>query len=195
MVLDENIEKFLADLESADSTPGAGSTAALVGALSTALTKMVCNTTLRKANTEKVVAYLKKLDDLKKDLEDLIKSDIKAYQGVAAAYQKDDQQLMNERLIVATDVPLEIMEKVLEVLEIMVKLMELINHAALGELGAAVFLAQSVLDSLELIIEINLKLIDDKEYSHATAKLATDRLETGRRLKDKALTELKRRQQ
>jgi formiminotetrahydrofolate cyclodeaminase len=194
MVVDKRINHFLAELESANPTPGGGSTSALVGGLSTALAKMVCNTTLRKKEDKEISEYLEELDQARIEFEKLITADIEAYQKVIKAYKSQDQELIEVAMKRATDVPLMIMEETIEVLEIMEKLMKLINHTSLGELGTAVFLADSVLNSMALIVEINSELIIDEKYKNKIIQVSADKLKHGEDLKNKSLSKLQKRQ-
>ncbi|SJZ49162.1 cyclodeaminase/cyclohydrolase family protein [Selenihalanaerobacter shriftii] len=194
MKLDHQLDEFLAELESANPTPGGGSTSALVGTFSATLAKMVCNTTLRKREDNKIINYLNELERMKSELSNLIQADIDAYQLVVSAYKDGDPELINDRMIQATEVPLSIMDQTLKCLEIMVELMELINYTALGELGTAVHLAEAVINSVGLIVEINLKLIDDEEYCNKATSLLTDRLDNSQELRNKAILILEKRQ-
>ncbi|MDD5636182.1 MAG: cyclodeaminase/cyclohydrolase family protein, partial [Atribacterota bacterium] len=83
MIKDKKIKSFLDMLASKSPTPGGGSTAALVGAMSAALLSMVGNLTIGKEKyqdvQEDIRRLLKKSEKLRDDFERLIDKDVDAF--------------------------------------------------------------------------------------------------------------------
>ncbi|KXS37217.1 MAG: methenyltetrahydrofolate cyclohydrolase [Candidatus Frackibacter sp. T328-2] len=195
MVMNGTIKEYLSDLGSKNPTPGGGSTTALVGVLSATLGEMVCNTTLRKRADKEIDIYLKELKQLQQDLNRLIQADMNAYQEVIDAYKAGDKEEINKNLVKATKVPVKIMSKSIEVLKILNNLVPLINYTALGEIGVAILLAESVLKSGGLIAEINLSKLANDDYYEEGQKKVKNYLHLGEIIKDKALDKLHQYQQ
>jgi len=61
MLVDKKLEKFLDELASSSPAPGGGSVSALLGALSSALTSMVCRLTENKKGYENFRGEIKKV--------------------------------------------------------------------------------------------------------------------------------------
>ncbi|SDC11827.1 MULTISPECIES: cyclodeaminase/cyclohydrolase family protein [unclassified Candidatus Frackibacter] len=190
MIENKTIKEYLSELGSKNPTPGGGSTAALVGVFSATLGEMVCNTTLRKREDKEVDVYLEELKKLQNELNNLIEADMNAYQKVIAAYKGGNKEEINKSLVHATKVPLAIMNKSIEVLKVLNNLVQLINYTALGEIGVAIMLAESVLESAGLIVEINLsKFVNDQFYEKGK-KQVKEYLMLGKRIKKKAIAKL-----
>ena len=122
---------FIDELASAAPTPGGGGASAYVGALASALASMVGNLTVGKkayAQVEaEVYVTLEKLADVRERLLELVDEDARAFSPLAAAYRMpkatpEEQAAKNEALqaalVGACDVPLEIMERVSDVVEL-----------------------------------------------------------------------------
>lgn len=91
MITQGSVAAFLDDLASAAPTPGGGSAAAVVGAMSAALVSMVCNVTLGKKGQEAVESEMKAVRDLSERLRTrltaMAAADIAAFDGLMAAYR------------------------------------------------------------------------------------------------------------
>ena len=86
-----SLDDFLDKLASRDATPGGGSAAAVMGAQSAALTGMVCNLTIGKAQYADVEAdmqeLLEKSEDLRKRLTAMIQEDVEVFGQLMACYR------------------------------------------------------------------------------------------------------------
>lgn len=82
MYLDKLLQTYLDDLASSNSTPGGGSTAALSGAMGSALACMVSRLTLGKpkyADVEaEIQALLEQAEQLRQRFQELMQADIEA---------------------------------------------------------------------------------------------------------------------
>ncbi|MBM3240445.1 cyclodeaminase/cyclohydrolase family protein [Candidatus Poribacteria bacterium] len=177
MYINEPMKKYLDDTASGEPTPGGGSVAALVGALGAALTSMVCNFTVGKEKYKDVEAevteILSQAENLRGDLAELMQADTEAYSQVSAAYgmpRKSSKEkeartaAIQEALKAALQVPLKAAMRCYDVLKLNEPLVEKGNSNLISDVGVAVALAESALQSAALNVEINLVSIKDEEF-------------------------------
>ena len=177
MYINEPMKKYLDDTASGEPTPGGGSVAALVGALGAALTSMVCNFTVGKEKYKDVEAevaeILSKAEELRGDLAELMQTDTEAYSQVSAAYgmpRKSSQEkkartaAIQEALKAALEIPLKAAMRSYDVLKLNESLVDKGNSNLISDVGVAVALAESALQSAALNVEINLVSIKDEEF-------------------------------
>lgn len=174
MVKEWKIQEFLDKTASREPTPGGGSIAALVGALSAALSGMVCHYTLGKKKFKKVEPKVKELleqaESLRAKLSDLIQADIDAYEQVSKAYKmpKDTEEEKRARQIAilqalksAINVPMEVAKSSFDLIKLSWELVKVGNPLLIGDVGCAAALAVASFESASLLIEYNLNLIND----------------------------------
>ncbi len=174
---DKSILTFLDALASASPAPGGGSVAALSGALGAALVSMVCNLTLGKKKyddvQEDISALLEQSEQLRGRLTKLLQADVQAYTQVSQAIQMPrdtDQQkaaradAMEAALKAATDVPLQIAEACVDVMDLCPPAAEKGNVNAVSDAGVAVLMAEAGLRSAALNVLINLGWIKDQAF-------------------------------
>jgi len=119
MIAEQSLGRFLDELASPAPTPGGGSAAAIMGAMSAALVSMVCNLTIGKKDYEGVEGTMRQsLDEaeaLRRRLTGMIAEDVQAFDALMAAYKlprtsEQDRstraQAIQQALKRATDVPL-----------------------------------------------------------------------------------------
>jgi formiminotetrahydrofolate cyclodeaminase len=166
---DKPVSNFLDELASNAPAPGGGSVAALSGALGAALISMVCNLTLgKKAYADAkadIEALLEQSEALRAELTGLLEKDVEAYTGysVAAKMPRDTDeekaeraQVMEEALKVATDVPLQIADAAVRVMDLCMEAAEKGNKWAVSDAGVAILAAEAALRSAALNVLINL---------------------------------------
>jgi formiminotetrahydrofolate cyclodeaminase len=176
MVKEWSLEEFLARTASDEPTPGGGSHAALVGALSAALSGMVCHFTLGRKKFKdvepKVKELLEQADSLRAKLTDLIQGDIDAYEKVAAAYkmprktkeEKKARQLAIIRALKdAVKVPMEVAQISFDLIKLSWELLKVGNPQLIGDVGCAAAFAVASFESASILIEYNLNLIGDEK--------------------------------
>ena len=169
---------FIDELASAAPTPGGGGASAYVGALASALASMVGNLTVGKkayAQVEaEVYVTLEKLADVRERLLELVDEDARAFAPLAAAYRMpkatpEEQAAKNDALqaalVGACDVPLEIMERVSDVVELTDFLAHNGSKMALSDAGVAATFARAAADGASLNIFINAASMDDREQA------------------------------
>jgi len=174
---DRTLEEFLAAVAAPTPTPGGGSVAALAGALSVALTRMVAGLARGKKGYEGVDAELAQLETRAKKtqarLEALIDEDAKAYDDVLAAMRLPKStekekaarvEAMQRAYRRATEVPLETMERCIEALELAEAAVKKGNRGAVTDAAVAVLLAESAIRGASLNCSINLASIRDEAF-------------------------------
>ena len=170
---DLSVKEFLNSVASKEPTPGGGSVAALMCANGAALTAMVARLTIGKkkyAEHEQLMQdIIIKADELKEKFIEFIDKDALAYNGVARVFSmpKGDERTtaMQEALKVAAIVPLEVVELGLEALKIVESAVGKSNENASSDLKVAGLSIESGIFSACKNVEINLKSIDDINFS------------------------------
>ena len=178
----ESLQTYLDDAASGKPAPGGGSVSACVGALGAALVAMVCNLTLGKekfAHVEtQITELVAKADDARTRLEKLLQDDTVAYNGVLAAYrlpketpaeQAARSQAVQDGLIIAANVPLDICRVALEVCRLSKTAAEIGNPNAVTDAGIGAILGEAAAQGAALNVEINLGSIEDEMYVRAAA--------------------------
>jgi formiminotetrahydrofolate cyclodeaminase len=171
---------FLDALASSAPAPGGGSVAALSGALGAALVSMVCNLTLGKkkyaAVQDDISALVEQSESLRQRLTDLLEADVEAYTGVSSAYKmprKTPEQkavrsaAIQEALKEATQVPMQVAEECVRVLDLCTPAANKGNVNAVSDAGVAALMAEAGLRSAALNVIININAIKDKDFSSA----------------------------
>ncbi len=176
-VKDQTVEEFLAAVAAPMPTPGGGSVAALAGALSVALSRMVAGLALGKKGYEEAEAELWQIETRAKKtqarLEALVDEDARAYDGVMAAMRMARSTAAEKEARVdamqtayrkATEVPLETMERCIEALELAEAAVKKGNRAATTDAAVAILLAEAAIRGASLNCSINLASIRDETF-------------------------------
>jgi len=189
----ERLEKYLDDLAAKLPAPGGGSVVALVGALGVGLLSMVSNFTLGKEkykrSEEEIKKILRRSEDLRKRLTELVDEDIGVYDRVSSAYKlpriTDKEREVRSKAIEkackqALTVPMEVARYCVEGLDLARRLVEIGNVRLVSDVGVAAGLLEAALKGAELNVKINLKVIEDKNFIEEKIKevgiLVEDRL-------------------
>lgn len=151
--------------------------AALSGALGAALISMVCNLTVGKkkyaAVQDDVRAILEQSEALRHELVDLLEADVAAYTRVSEAMKmpRDTEEkkaaraeAMDRALKNATDVPLQVAEACVKIIDLCQPAAEKGNVNAVSDAGVAVLMAEAGLRSAALNVLINLGWIKDEAF-------------------------------
>lgn len=161
------IDAFLSELSSRAATPGGGSASALVGAIAAALAGMVGRLNDKKDGSpgplhETIAAA----DALRGRLTALMDEDIAAFNELAATWKLPDDPGHRARkeaaVIAATEKPLEIMERCVEVMRLARAGLETSKKNCLSDAGVAGLCAHAALESARLNVMINLPGIADE---------------------------------
>jgi formiminotetrahydrofolate cyclodeaminase len=180
---DKPTKTFLDELASSAPAPGGGSVAALSGALGAGLISMVCNLTLGKpkyaAVQDDISAILKKSEDLRKKLTDLLEEDVAAYtvlsQTMKMPRDTDEQKTvrtkaMDTALKTATEVPMRVAEACVAVMALCPSAAEKGNTNAVSDVGVGILMAEAGLRSAALNVLINLGFIKDERFVSESRK-------------------------
>jgi glutamate formiminotransferase/formiminotetrahydrofolate cyclodeaminase len=172
-----NIKQFLKELASSSPAPGGGSVAALSGALSAALSSMVCNLTLGKEKYQEfekdIKISLKKIEKIRSELTDLIDLDTNAFNDVIQAFKmpKTTKEEIEKRKIKiqngyknATMIPLKTAKTCQSILDIAEIIVEIGNKNSITDAAVSAIMANSGVKSAVLNVKINLGSIKDKKY-------------------------------
>jgi len=184
---EKSIHDFLNEVASEEPAPGGGSVSALAGSLSTALTAMVCNLTIGKAKydafKEELSGVLEKAGRLKLELEELIILDSESFQAVMQAMKLPKgtpeeigrrAKLLDESYRKATSIPLLVMEKSLQALELTKVTAEKGNLNSVSDAGVAALLGKAAVEGAFLNVMINLPSLADQEFKNRVQTRALD---------------------
>lgn len=199
MLADLSIQQFLSELSGPSATPGGGSGAGLAGAQGAALLSMVCNLTIGRkkyADAEKIMlAGLEKANHLRQTLLDLMEADVRAFDGVMAAYklpkETPEQKTVRSAAIQmglkeATRTPMETLAACVAVLELAPQIISAGNPNVISDGGAGVLSAHAGMMIASLNVRINLNAINDDSFvAHVSDEMA-ELLARGNAAKEKA---------
>jgi len=178
MIIDRDCNDFLEILASSAPVPGGGGASAFAGALGVALGSMVGNLTLGKKKYELVQNDIKilldKAEKLRNDFVALVEKDAKAFEPLSKAYglpkNTDEEKIIKEEVMEkalkqACDVPLEIMGKALEAMDLHEELAVKGTRIAVSDVGVGILFCKSALLGASLNVFINTKLMKDRAYA------------------------------
>jgi len=171
------VHQFIEETASKSPVPGGGGASALAGALGMALGSMVGNLTLGKkkyAEQEpEIREILKKAQGVQNRFMELIEEDARVFAPLAAAYglPKDTPEqaerkeaVLQEALVGATLIPLEIARCTVQALELHKRLAEIGTRIAISDVGVGVALCQAAVRGARLNVLINTRMIKDTKF-------------------------------
>ena len=179
---------FVNVLGSSEPVPGGGGASALVGAVGTALGSMVASLTIGKKKykdvEEDMIALREKAQKLQDQLVGLIERDAEVFAPLAAAYGmpketpeeiEKKEQVMAVVLKDAAMVPLEIMERCCDALDLMREFAAKGSMLAISDAGVGAACCRAALQGASLNVFINTKSMKDRETA-ATINEKADRM-------------------
>ena len=183
MYPDKPLRFFLDKLCSKSPEPGGGSASALAGATSAALSGMLAALTVNKKGYEETQSEMKeilaKAENLKDEFLDLLQRDTEAFDDASKAFKMpsgtEDEKIKREKAIAAglkkaTEVPLSIMEKSLEVALLAEIVLKKGNKMAITDGAISALFAEAAAVGAMFNVRINFSWMKDKEYIEATEK-------------------------
>ena len=189
--------EFVEVLASKAPVPGGGGASALVGAVGTALGNMVGSLTVGKkkyADVEEEMWELKgKADALQKELLALIERDAEVFEPLSKAYGKpreteeekaEKARVMEIVLKDACSVPMEIMEKCCEALDLIKEFAAKGSALAISDAGVGAVFCKAALQGASLNVYINTKSMKNREYAEELNTKADAMLEKYTKLAD-----------
>ncbi len=186
---DKTCAEFVDVLSSKAPVPGGGGASALVGAVGTALGSMVGSLTVGKKKYKDVepdiTALMQKAGALQSDFLSLVEKDAEAFEPLSRAYglPKETEEekaykaeVMEKCLSDACAVPLEIMEKCCEALDLMKEFADKGSKLALSDAGVGAVMCGAALQGASLNVFINTASMWNREEAKATEKRANEML-------------------
>lgn len=171
-------EEFVDVLASKAPVPGGGGASALVGAIGMALGNMVGSLTVGKkkyADVEAdIIALKEKATVLQGEFLRLVEEDAKAFEPLSKAYgmprateeeKAEKARVMAIVLKEACAVPMEIMEKCCEAIDVIEEFAAKGSALAISDAGVGVVFCKAALLGASLNVFINTKSMEDKEYA------------------------------
>ena len=173
-------EEFVEVLASKAPVPGGGGASALVGAIGTALGNMVGSLTLGKKKyadvQDDIIALKAKADALQAELLGLVQKDAEMFEPLSKAYglpketveeKAEKARVMEAALKDACIVPVEIMEKICEAIELHQEFAAKGTAIAISDVGVGVACCRAALLGASLNVFINTKSMTDRTYAEA----------------------------
>lgn len=208
MVESMTIQEFLDVLSSKEPVPGGGGASALAGALGNALGQMVANLTIGKKKYAQVEDEIKELAERMKGIQGqfsaLADQDAKVFAPLAKCYSLPSgteeekaykAEVMEARLLDASLVPMEIMEKAWEMLEIMDILADKGSRMAVSDVGVGVQFIRTALLGAVMNVYINTKSMKNREkaeeMNEKAERLIKEGTEAADRIYQKVLEQLR----
>ncbi len=177
---EKSCAEFVRVLASKEPVPGGGGASALVGAIGMALGSMVGSLTTGKKKYADVQADIEDLMQRAAKIQDemleLIDRDAEAFYPLSQAYglpkETEEQRAEKTRALEqaskdACTVPLEIMEKACEAIDILEEFAAKGSRLAVSDAGVGVAFCRSALLGASLNVFINTKTMQDREYAES----------------------------
>ena len=200
-LIDKNLRQFANELSMDSPAPGGGSTAALCGALSSALTSMVSNLTVGKKEYEsvqgKVIELAMSAQELKDEFLRAVDLDTLAFNKVMDTFRmkkKTEEQkkardaAIQEATKEATLVPLGVLEKSIRALELAKEIAIHGNKNSISDAGVAGLTAQAAAEGAYYNVIINLPDIQDEKFTKETKAKAESLKKTAIKISDEIRT-------
>lgn len=193
MVLTElSCRDFAAELAAKKPVPGGGGAAALTGALGAALNSMVVNYSVGKKKLlqfeEQHMDILKRAEDLRIKLLDLVEKDAESFEPLSKAYvmpketeqeQKIKEETLQKCLKAACEAPLETLKLSHEGILLHEELIEICSKTIVSDVGVGIQCLKSAINSAYLNVLINLNSITDEEYVETNLESSKKLLKEG----------------
>ena len=179
-ITDNSCAEFVRVLATKAPVPGGGGASALCGAIGTALGNMVGSLTVGKKKYAAVEAEIKamqaKCDALQAELLALVEKDAEAFAPLATAYglpkdtpeqAAEKDRVMEAALKAACEVPLAIMQRCCEAIELMEGFAAKGSKIAVSDAGVGAALCRAALEGASLNVFINTKAMKDRAAAAA----------------------------
>lgn len=175
---DLTLDKFSEELFSKNAIPGGGGATALVGSLAVSLGAMAANLTVGKAKyaeyTSRLEEILIRAEELRLHLLELIDEDAKGFGEVSKAYKlkPKDEEVIEKALVSAATPPLNMMEALKEVIELLDELSAKTSVLVVSDVGVGAKLAGAALSSAYLNVVVNTSLMKNQGMADSMEKKA-----------------------
>ena len=189
-IADKTCSEFVEILGTKAPVPGGGGASALVGAVGTALGSMVASLTVGKKKYADVEEEMQNLRDkavgLQKELLHLVDRDAEVFEPLSKAYgmpketeaeKAEKARVMEAALKDACMVPMEIMEKCCEAIDLLAEFAVKGSVLAISDAGVGAVCCKAALQGASLNVYINTKSMADREFAEALNKKCDEMLE------------------
>ena len=187
MMTDMNMKAFLDELSSSSPVPGGGGACGYVAAIGMSLGTMVANLTTGKKKyaeyqeeIEKMITDTAKLTD---ELAECMDKDAASFKPLADAYGlpkntpeeiAHKEEVMEKALVVASEAPLTMMEKILEAMMLLDRLSAIGSRIALSDVGVGIKLCEAAMNGASLNVYINTGMMKEKSLADKLNAKADD---------------------
>ena len=182
------MKDFMNTLASKEPTPGGGGAPALIGTVAAALCSMVANLTTGKKKYEQyqedIDRILVYLEEAIWDINSYIEKDADAFGPLAEAYKipKDDPkraEIMEKALLAAAVVPMELANKLYDLIPVMEELEQKGSKMALSDVAVAATACKAAMEGAVMNVYINTKSLTNPLISKGLNKKAMKLVEDG----------------
>ena len=200
MYAEKPLHFFLDKLCSSSPEPGGGSASALTGSIAASLSGMLAALTINKKGYEDVWPEMEEILDkatrLKDDMLDLLQKDTEAFDDAAKAFKlpkgteeqkKKRSEAIENGLVKASEVPLAIMEKSLEVARLAQRVLKKGNEMAVTDGAISALFAEAAAIGGMINVRINFSWMKNREYIEKTEKRLDVILEEIKNIKEEAI--------
>lgn len=200
LIVETSCKDFITALASKAPVPGGGGAAAMGGAMGIALSNMVGNLTIGKkkyaAVESEVIDLVSRGETLISELENLVDKDAEVFKPLSLAYSLpksnlEEAKAKDEAIETcsksACSVPMEIMRKSCEGINIHRRMGQIGSALAISDVGCGVAFLKAALIAASLNVRINLKTIRDQDFVRVTADEMTTLLIDGSKTADETL--------
>ena len=201
MYADQPLRFFLDKLCSKSPEPGGGSASALTGAIAASLSGMLAALTTGKKGYEVVWSEMDQIFErarqLKDDMLDLLQRDTEAFDDASRAFKmprntdkekKKRTEAIEAGLVKASEVPLGIMEKSLEVARLARQVLKKGNEMAITDGAISALFAESAAIGGMINARINFSWMKNEDYIRKTEHRLDEILDEIRDIKEEAIS-------
>ena len=201
MYAEKPLRHFIDKLCSESPEPGGGSASALVGATAAALSGMLAALTVNKKGYEKVHQEMARHLEAARDLTDrfleLLQRDTEAFDDASNAFKlpKKTEEEKRKRadaiesgLKKATEVPLAVMEKAVEVSRLADDVLKSGNEMAVSDGAISALFAEAACIGAMINVYINLSWMKDTGYIEETEKKIGGMVKETKKMREKAVS-------
>lgn len=193
MFVEMTVSEFTSVLASREPVPGGGGASALIGSIGISLGNMVGELTVGKKKyadvEDEIKLLMEKAERIREDFLALIDGDAEVFAPLAKAYSipKDDpdrDSIMEETLNLGCSVPMDIMRKCGEALDVIAELEKKGSQIAISDAGCGATACKAAMRAASLNVFINTKMMKDREAAERLNREADELLDKYNRLAD-----------
>ena len=191
------INNFIRELSSDAPVPGGGGASGLVAAVGMSLGNMVMALTTGKKKyaeyQDEIDSIIANANSITRELLDAMDKDAVAFEPLAKAYglpKSTEEEIahrnkvLEEALVVASEAPLELMEKIVEAIKVTKRVAEIGSKLAISDAGVAVQCLKAALNGASLNVFINTKMMKDRDKADEFDKRADEMIRVGNEMAD-----------